>query len=265
MSRILQITDVHLAARPSTVSDVLNTHQIFENAVKKIQSDLPMLGEIDAVIVTGDISDKGDLSSYEVFKSIIDQLQLPYFLIPGNHDKREPLRQCFHQHQYMSQSGEINWVQPLDDFMIIGLDSTIPNKGEGELTQDTLSFLSDALNSQPDKPALVALHHPPFMSGIPFMDNIRLNNSESFARVIEQASQDVRIICGHLHNSIVCDIGGSTVISSPAIASTFLTDYRENAQVGFVKSTGGYMVHDWDNGFRSSFISLDLENEVHPF
>lgn len=73
-----------------------------------------MLGEIDAVIVTGDISDKGDLSSYEVFKSIIDQLQLPYFLIPGNHDKREPLRQCFHQHQYMPQSDELNWVQPLD-------------------------------------------------------------------------------------------------------------------------------------------------------
>ncbi|MBD1557792.1 phosphodiesterase [Vibrio sp. S9_S30] len=265
MSRILQITDLHLAARPNKVSNVLNTHEIFENAIKKIQRDLPMLGEIDAVLVTGDISDKGDLASYEVFKAIIDQLQLPYFVIPGNHDKREPLRQCFRQHQYLPHSGELNWVHSLRDFTLIGLDSTIPDRGEGELSKDTLAFLSDALHRQPDKPALVALHHPPFMSGIPFMDNIRLGNSDCLARIIEQSNQDIRIVCGHLHNSIVCNVGGATVISSPAIASAFLTDYRENAEVGFVKSNGGYMLHDWNNGFRSSFISLDLANEVHPF
>ncbi|WP_104401204.1 phosphodiesterase [Vibrio penaeicida] len=265
MSRIIQITDLHLAAQPSKVSGVLNTHEIFENAVQKIKNDLPMLGKIDAALVTGDISDKGDLSSYEAFKSIIDQLKLPYLLIPGNHDKREPLRQCFEHHQYLPRTGELNWVHPLADFTIIGLDSTIPNCGGGELTQKTLSFLCNALELEADKPILIALHHPPFLSGIQFMDNIRLNNSESFARILEQSKQDIRIVCGHLHNSIVCDVGRATVISCPAVASAFLTDYRETAEVGFVKSTGGYMVHDWNNGFRSSFISLEQAEEVHPF
>lgn len=85
------------------------------------------------------------------------------------------------------------------------------------------------------------------------------------AAILDNSKREMRIICGHLHNSIVSTIGGVTVLSSPATASSFPTDHRSDAPVGFTQDPGGYMLHEWNNGFRSSYLSLSPQSIVHPF
>ncbi|KXF83140.1 phosphodiesterase [Enterovibrio coralii] len=265
MTRILQITDTHIVAPPNKVSKVLDTYSLFQQAVNKINKDLVKLGKIDAIIVTGDISDRGDEESYKAFQELITQLHIPYFVIPGNHDRREAMRTCFTSLQSTNLSEEINWIHAFPDLDVIGLDTVIPNSGAGRLSETALTFLADSLQQSKDRPALIALHHPPFESGIQFMDAIGLDGANAFSEILAQSERDIRVICGHLHNSIVCSVGGKTVLSSPSTASSFVTDHRDNAPVGFTQQAGGYMLHEWNNGFRSSYLTLAESGPLYPF
>ncbi|MDD1793339.1 phosphodiesterase [Enterovibrio makurazakiensis] len=265
MTRIIQITDIHLTVPPHKVSGQLNTHALFEKAIDKIEQDLPLFGDIDAIIATGDITDHGDVESYELFKTQISRLNIPYLVIPGNHDSREAMLTSFPELSASSTNGEINWVRSFSAFDVIGLDTVIPHQGAGALSPSTLQFLAQALAENPDKPALIAMHHPPFESGICFMDNIGLNGADEMETLLKLTTREVRVICGHLHNSIVCSMGNATVLSSPAVASSFMTDHRPNAPVGFTQKPGGYMLHEWNNGFRSSYLSLSPNGDLYPF
>lgn len=264
MTRILQITDTHIVCPPLKVSGVLDTLSLFENAIAKIEQDLAKLGKVDAILVTGDISDNGDLDSYLAFKSVISRLGIPYFVLPGNHDLRASMHQCFDDLS-PAISEEINWIKTFPDLDIIGLDTVIPGQSGGKLSSSGLTFLAQALQRHPEKPALIAMHHPPFESGIRFIDAIGLEGAQEMAEILEQSARDIRIICGHLHNSIVSTIGGATVLSSPATASCFLTDHRQDAPVGFTQDHGGYMLHEWNQGFRSTYLSLAPHGAVQPF
>ncbi|PKF49964.1 phosphodiesterase [Enterovibrio nigricans] len=265
MTRIIQLTDTHIVCPSQKVSGVLDTYSLFERAIEKINKDLPKLGDIDGIIVTGDITDCGDVASYEAFKLVIERLAIPYYVIPGNHDLRSSMHQCFNQLNDLNQSDEINWLLPFHDIDLIGLDTVIPGSGGGHLSPNALQFLDSSLGQSTDKPALIAMHHPPFESGIQFMDAIGLEGVNELHEILVSTPREVRIICGHLHNSIVCSVGGKTVLSSPSTASTFLTDHRDNAPVGFTQNTGGYMLHEWNNGFRSSYLTLAEPGHFFPF
>lgn len=265
MSRILQITDLHIATPPRLVSYKLDTFKLFESAIDRILADWQKIQPIDAVMVTGDISDLGDIESYQLFRKQIERLPAPYYVLPGNHDLIEPMQECFKDLDYMPNSGKINWVHDLADLRLIGLDTVIPRSGGGALDQVTLDFLAQALGEAPDKPILIGMHHPPFMSGVHFMDNIGLKGIEALDKVLKSVTNDMRIICGHIHSNVIGSVGKTIAISSAATSSSFEIDFREEAPVGFTTHPGGYMIHDYTTGFRSSCVAFTSGSGPHPF
>ena len=92
MTAILQITDTHIVAEGELVSGQLETAVPLTRLVDRIASIRHQIGPIDAVIVSGDLSDDGSEESYARFKRLLAPLDLPTYVIPGNHDIREPLR-----------------------------------------------------------------------------------------------------------------------------------------------------------------------------
>ncbi len=133
------------------------------------------------------------------------------------------------------------------------------------LGAQSLEFLKNIVAEEVAKPILIAMHHPPFSSGIQFMDQIGLGDAESLAEILCDAKVETRIICGHVHNMIVGMVGNTIAISAPSTASTFPADYRDDAPVGFTTNIGGYMVHEFSNGFRSTSIDLACGTGPHPF
>lgn len=266
MTRILQITDIHLVAPPRLVSGRLSTFDIFKNAIDRILEDGEKIGKIDAIVATGDITDTGDVESFGVFKNQIERLGLPYYLVPGNHDLQAPMLSCFDDVLRLeTRSKKINWVQDINEIRLIGLDTSLPNESGGILDEKTLAFLSESILTAQDKPILIALHHPPFQSGIQFMDKIGLKNSQDLDAILNDVPNEIRLISGHLHSTMISSIGNNIAISSAAISSSFLVDYRENAPIGFSTTSTGYMVHEWNNGFRSTCMPLSQVDGPHPF
>ena len=105
---------------------------------------------------------------------------LPTYLIPGNHDNRENMREAFQSDKIFTKTGPLNWHKKIGDINIIGLDTLIQGKGEGYLGPKSLEYLKETLKNLHSQPTILALHHPPFETGIKFMDDIGLKNKDEF-------------------------------------------------------------------------------------
>jgi len=265
MTRILHLTDTHVTVPPHRVSGVLDTFALLGSAITRILADLDRIGPIDAVIVTGDLTDQGDAESYRLLRRQIERLGLPWFAIPGNHDLRDPMRAALADLEYQPAEGRLNWVHDFADLRLIGLDTLIEGQAGGTLDADTLGFLQDALQARADVPALVALHHPPFACGIRFMDRIGLESIPQLAAILDAAPSEVRLIAGHVHNTFIGQVGPCIALTSAATSSSFPVDFRPTAPVGFSTVPGGYMLHDWRGGFQSTCVSLASGTGPHPF
>ena len=61
----------------------------------------------DVTVVTGDLVDHGEPNEYEQLRHLLAPLSMPVFVIPGNHDAREPLREAFRERQAVEFGAEI--------------------------------------------------------------------------------------------------------------------------------------------------------------
>lgn len=73
--RFALITDLHITKSEPAVEDL-------QRAVDQINTT----GNLDFVLVTGDITEEGDRASLMKAKSVLDQLKIKYYIIPGNHE-----------------------------------------------------------------------------------------------------------------------------------------------------------------------------------
>ncbi|MDA7426328.1 phosphodiesterase [Thalassococcus lentus] len=263
MTAILQISDTHIVHEGALVSGRLDTADALGRLVERISGIRDKIGAIDALLVTGDLSDGGTAASYDRFKSIIAPLGLPTYVIAGNHDAREPMRAAFAQD--LPASGHLDWSRRVGDIHLIGLDTLVEGQGAGALSSDSLSFLQAALAQAGGAPVLLALHHPPFASGIRFMDKIGLTNREAFREIIADYKGTLRIVCGHVHCMMVTDVAGHIALSAPSPCSTFAYDRRSDAPVGFYTQEDGCLLHRWNGGFESIRIGPVAGPGPFPF
>ena len=263
MTTILQISDTHIVAPGELVAGRLDTADALDRMVARIGAIRHQFGGLDAVLVSGDLSDDGSAQSYDHFRKLIAPLEVPLHVIPGNHDARAPMRAAFANQ--IPGAGPINWDRRIGEICLIGLDTLVEGQKHGTLTPATLTFLQDALIRADGAPVLLALHHPPFPCGIRFMDDIGLTNQQDFADAVSGYAGELRIVCGHIHAMMIQTIAGHVAISAPSPNSTFAYDRRPDAPVGFHTQEDGCLLHRWDGGFQSIRIGPDDGDGPIPF
>ncbi len=244
MARFLQLTDLHVVAPGTLCSGVLDTGAILRAGVERILAQMPAIGPLDGVLVTGDISEDGSAASYDLALRELARLGLPVYAVPGNHDSRGAFRAVFGGQAWMPAAGMLDWVVDLPDTRLIGLDTLVEGQGAGRLQPDSLEFLNLALNGAGARAAVVALHHPPLRTGIRFMDNIGLENPEDLAAAIPANCGSVLFVAGHVHGVYLGRIGPHRVVTAPSFCSAFALDRRANARVGFLTGPTGYALLD---------------------
>lgn len=263
MTTILQLSDTHIVPRGEFCSGQLDTTESLTRLVERITSIRDRIGPIDALLVTGDLTDDGSAESYARFKSLVAPLDLPTYVLTGNHDAREAMRAAFAD--TLPKIGLLNWTRRVADVQLIGLDTLIEGQGAGRLGDDGLAFLKDALSQADGAPVLLGLHHPPFASGIAFMDKIGLTDGDALRDILAGYHGPLRILCGHIHRMIVADVAGHVAISASSPASTFAYDCRQEAPVGFMRQEGGALLHRWDAGFQTITIEANAGSGPFPF
>jgi len=162
--------------------------------------------DADCVIITGDLTHKGDIASYQRLRELLIPLKLPTHLLLGNHDQRENFLTVFPETP-TDPNGFIQNVIDTPDVRLVLLDTLFgppyeyPASHAGQLCEKRLNWLEQAL-TESGKPCVILMHHPPMETGFAAMDPIMLRDSDAFYDVVKRAGTVRHLICGHVHRTI---------------------------------------------------------------
>ncbi|MHA7985035.1 metallophosphoesterase [Rathayibacter sp. CAU 1779] len=202
MVRIAHLSDTHIDGSRD------HTHRL-----ERVVAEVIALGDIDLVLVTGDIADHGSPAEYDQFFGVC--ADLPLAVVPGNHDARAALT----THVRADADGFLNTVVDLDGLTVIGLDSLIPGEVAGELSESTIAFARRALDAASGL-AVIALHHPPVPIGERFMDENGLRNPEALADLVGNDEKVVGVLTGHVHAALATTFAGRPLLGAPGVSTT---------------------------------------------
>lgn len=258
---IAQLTDLHIRPTGKPAYRVVETNTLLDRALQSLAAMWPAP---DAVVMSGDLTDCGLAEEYDILALLIRRhLDMPVYLVPGNHDRREVMKQRLgHLPGIADDPDFIQYV--VDDFPVrlVMLDSVVPGKGHGELCAARLDFLDRTLAAAPDKPTVVVLHHPPIVCGIRHMDGINLRNADAFGAVIARHPQVERILCGHHHRPITARFAGTIVQVAPSTAHQVVFDLGAESPSHFTMEPASFLVHQWSAG--AGLVSHGVYVEKYP-
>jgi 3',5'-cyclic AMP phosphodiesterase CpdA len=212
---IAQITDLHVVARDQLCQGRVPTNAQLREAVAHVNGLDP---RPDAVLATGDLTDHGSPEEYAVLREILADLAPPLYVIPGNHDHRDRLLEAFADHAYLPRPGAAFAHYAVDDHPVrlVGLDTTVPGEPYGAMCDARLAWLDATLGAAPDRPTLIFMHHPPFRTGIRWIDAAGLDGGRRMAAIVARHPQVQRVACGHIHRPIQVAWGGTVAATAPS-------------------------------------------------
>lgn len=248
---IAQITDLHIDDRSAGVNPLKgDTRERLSRTVGYLNQFVP---RPSVVLITGDLTDFASPEEYAAARSILDRLEMPSFVIPGNHDRREVLRDAFSDHDYLPGEGFLHYVVEHYPLRLIGLDTVVPGQEGGALCDDRLMWLEERLHENERKPTLIFMHHPPYLTGMPQLDKVNCRGGGRMAEIVARHRNVEGIACGHLHRSTSVRFGGTAAVTVPSVAPELSLlfagferpDYRPSPpQLGFhFWSSSGLTTH----------------------
>jgi outer membrane protein assembly factor BamB/predicted phosphodiesterase len=216
------LTDIHVA--PGSEA---------ETNLKKVVKDINAFG-VDFVVVTGDLTNTGSNAELMAAKKILDQLEVPYYAIPGNHETNwsESAGMKFNE-----LWGNDRFTFTKGDFLFVGFNTGPYMKmGDGHVKQEDLQWLERTLRNKEDEQVLVSMAHYPLAEG--------LDNWTTVTELLKKYDCKMAL-CGHGHrlkllnfDGIPGVMGRSLVMSGTEHPGFTLVELRNDSAFVFDKEPG---------------------------
>jgi 3',5'-cyclic AMP phosphodiesterase CpdA len=243
---IAQISDLHLRADGSPLIGGVDTVAALTACVEHVNGLAP---RPDVVLATGDLVDEGRPEDFAALRRAFDRLAMPVYVIPGNHDDRDGLRGAFADSGALLAEGEfLHYAVETFPVRLIGLDTVIPGECGGRMCEARTRWLDDRLAEQPDRPTLVFMHHPPFVTGIGFMDDPAFDGADRLERVVRGHPQVRQVVCGHIHRAIHTRWAGTAAAVAPSVVFQMALELSEGAPSACVLEPPAVSLYLWRDG-----------------
>lgn len=247
---IAQMTDIHIGFDREARPEELN-RQRFRATLDRLlkQPNVP-----DMLVLSGDITDRGDAESFAKTAELLAGLPFPVHVMVGNHDSREGLLGAFPK--TLQEDGFLHAAFIADGLLVVLLDTMEPDRHGGAFCTRRRDWLRGKLEANRDVPTVIFMHHPPVVSGVQWMDP-RPDEAWilNLAFALDGMEQVQAIHCGHLHRQIVTSFCGIPVSVTPSVAPLVSLDLRPispdkpDARALITTEPPGYALHYW-NGTR---------------
>jgi 3',5'-cyclic AMP phosphodiesterase CpdA len=239
---IAQLTDTHLLPEGRKLANLIDTNAQLEAAVARLNG---LSTPADVVLVTGDLADDGEPESYAALRERLGALNAPFYLIPGNHDRRQALVEAFPDHAYLPQNGFLQYAVEDHAVRLIALDTLVEGRDGGALCEERLAWLDRTLAAEPQRPTQIFMHHPPFESGIRWMDSMGLSGARDLRGVLGGHPQVRLVVCGHIHRPFHSMLGRVPVGVAPSTAWQVHLDLAPEAGPHAAMEPAAGFLHVW--------------------
>lgn len=241
---IAQISDLHVDVQGQPIFGRIDTASRLTRCIQQI-AGLPV--QPDLIVASGDLVNRGTVEEYRVLRERLTPLSMPLYLMPGNHDERTALLTTFPEHAYFPAQGTLHYSVDVEDLRLIMLDTVVPGEDGGRLDAAQLDWLDKSIAG---RPCIIFMHHPPFATGVRYMDEIALNAADA-ARLAEIVSRHrfvQRISCGHVHRAVSCVWNGTVAGVCPSSAFQYNVELRPDGQPSATDEQPAYQLHYWNGG-----------------
>jgi 3',5'-cyclic AMP phosphodiesterase CpdA len=237
------LSDPHIVEPGCRAAGIIDTGPFLSAAVARLNGLDP---QPDLVLATGDLVNDARPGQYRHLADLVAPLRAPLRLLPGNHDDRDGMRTAFPGHDYLPDGPTLDYVVD-GPVRVIALDTLIPGSPSGRLSIRQLAWLDATLAEQPATPTVVALHHPPFASGIAFMDRMGLDAGPAarLADVVSRHPHVERVVCGHLHRAISRRFAGTIAATVPGLAHAVALDLEPRHAPGWTLEPPAITLYLW--------------------
>lgn len=246
---IAQLSDVHIGATEEEVDPLARLEAV-------VGAVLALPNPVDAVLLSGDLSDDGSEESYRLARSALDRFECPVHVLPGNHDDRARLREAFGLPGTGAEP--INYSVEVGPLRLVLLDSNVPGRDPGRFGPRDLAWLDATLAEEPERATLLALHHTPLSTGLPGWDAINLGPAEieELGAVVARHPQLRAIVGGHLHRVATASLAGCPVLSAPSTYLQARPDFDFDDEDVEMVGLPGFSLHVYTDGALSCQVEM---------
>ena len=213
------MSDLHLTRGGCPIWET-NTMEHFNQSIDIIRG----MQNIDAILVTGDISDDGSEWTYQYADRSFSILGIPTLCCPGNHDALKMMLEEYKPSFYQISPPSYK----IEGWKIVMLNSVTPadespdqNKARGFLSDESLDYVKQELEE--GLPTIIALHHPPLEPG-GWLNRRLLENRDEFNQIINSYPNARLVIYGHIHYFTEVQQGHIKYSSSTSVGFAFDKD-----------------------------------------
>jgi len=231
-----------------------------EEDLRRTVEDINKQKDIDFIVVTGDITEMGTNDELKLAKSILSQLNKPFYTIPGNHDTG------------WSESGGVNFIKEFgnDKFtfdhngyrFIACASGPYVRMSDGHIPRDANVWLDQVLKNTPKDMPIIYLNHYP-------LDNSLDNWYEATDRLKKYNIQYA--ICGHGHNNrpfnfegIEATMGRSNLRAKDSIGGYNIVSMTKDSVFFATKKPNQELLPVWRKIALKKFINDERKKYERP-
>lgn len=260
---IAQITDVHLGFDRGNPDE--NNRKRLDETLRALTGMSP---PPDLLLVTGDLVEySDDGAGYAAMRDILSALPFPAFPALGNHDGRTAFAAAFPQ--VSTAGGFVQYAIEDWPLRILVLDTLEEGRHGGGFCEGRAAWLAARLAEAPERPTLIALHHPPIESGLSWMtEDPEAEWVRRLARVVSGHGNVVAMVAGHLHRPVVTQWAGTTLIVCPSTAPQVALDFAAidpeapDGRPMIVSEPPAYALHLWNGRHLRTHLAVAAEHDV---
>ncbi|MEX1198994.1 MAG: 3',5'-cyclic-AMP phosphodiesterase [Pseudohongiellaceae bacterium] len=230
--RVVQITDSHLYGDPDAELLKMNTQDSFERVLERVAE---CESGMDLILATGDIAQDASPSAYQRFVRYLQPFRVPFYWIPGNHDRRSVMAGMNKQGAVYREASRRRIL--VGRWQILMLDSSVPGEVHGYLSPEELDFLdrslADAAADADVHHTLVCLHHNPHTGTATWMEGIGLRNADELLAMLAGRDTVRAVLHGHIHQTLDYEEDGIRFLCTPSTCIQFkpgVTDFTLDDQ-----------------------------------
>lgn len=251
---IAHVSDTHLLEGGAPLGGVADTVASLEHTT----AQLSRLGDgLDAIIVTGDVTDLGEPDAYRLVREALEPLAMStgaeLVWVMGNHDERAAFRS-----ELLGEAPSdepVHRIIQLGGLRIITLDTSVPGYHHGALDEASLAWLDAELREAAPEGTILAMHHAPIATPLSLMDVLELRGQDALADVVR--GREIRMILGgHLHYATNGMFAGIPVSVAGAMAYTMDLSAPPHELVGIDGGRSFTLVHVYDDSVVTSVVPV---------